>query len=111
LLVYAVGKFDKSRLSDFHHTKQYKDDFQLIEYLIEFFSVLHTTPNVLTEVSNLGSKLGQRFFITLGTMVSVLQEEYCVSKDAIGNAAFGKLGLTDAGIIKVDQATQVVSND
>ncbi len=101
LLVYAVGKYNKKRLSDFHHTKQYTNDFGLIEYLIEFFSVLYTTPNVLTEVSNLGKKLGSEFFVTLGAMVSVLQEEYCISKDAAGNAAFGKLGLTDAGIIEV----------
>jgi hypothetical protein len=73
----------------------------LIQHLIEFFPVLYTTPNILTEVSNLGGKLGPEFFATLGTMVSVLQEEYCISRDAVCNAAFGKLGLTDAGIINV----------
>jgi rRNA-processing protein FCF1 len=101
LLIYAVGKYDKNFLSVCHHTKQYTADFPLIEYLIEFFSILYTTPNVLTEVSNLGGKLGPTFFVTLGAMVSVLREEYCASKDAASNAAFGKLGLTDAGIINV----------
>jgi len=101
LLVYAVGKYDKNALSVFHHTKQYTDDFTLIEHLVEFFSVLYTTPNVLTEVSNLGGKLGPPFFVTLGRMVSVLHEEYCISKDVTRNDAFAKLGLTDAGIINV----------
>jgi hypothetical protein len=101
LLIYAVGMYDKNLLPTFHYTKQYTNDFTLIEHLIAFFSVLYTTPNILTEVSNLGGKLGPKFFVTLGTMVSVLQEEYCISNDAASNAAFGKLGLTDAGIINV----------
>ena len=69
-------------------------------YLL-FFSVLYTTPNILTEVSNLGGKLGREFFVTLGVMVAILHEEYCNSKVAASSAAFGKLGLTDAGIISV----------
>ena len=102
LLVYAVGRHDRKRLPILHHTKQYKDDFVLIKSLIEFFPEIYTTPNVLTEVSNLGGKeLGPEFYRTLGVMVSVLQEEYCISKDVARSAAFGKLGLTDAGIIDV----------
>lgn len=58
LLVYVVGKTDRKLLTQLHHTKQYEEDFPIIERLVEFFSVVHTTPNVLTEVSNLGRKLG-----------------------------------------------------
>src|ERR1019366_4553633 len=86
LLIYAVGKCDKNLLPTLHHTKQYTSDFTLIEHLIAFFSVLYTTPNILTEVSNLGGKIGQKFFVTLGAMVSVLQEEYCISNEAASNA-------------------------
>ena len=37
LLVYAVGKYDKNLLAVFHHTKQYTNDFALIEHLLAFF--------------------------------------------------------------------------
>ncbi|HYI94954.1 MAG TPA: hypothetical protein VEX68_15530 [Bryobacteraceae bacterium] len=99
LLVYVVGKLDKRRLSDFGHTEQYKEEFPLIEKLVESFSILHTTPNVLTEVSNLGSKLGPSFFDLLQRVVTKLDEQYCASKDAVGDPHFRKLGLTDAALI------------
>lgn len=81
LLVYAVGKTDRRQLAHLAHTKQYAGDFELLERLVESFSVF-ATPNVLTEVSNLGKKLGPRFFGTLGQIISLIDERYCSSKDA-----------------------------
>src|ERR1700730_5309765 len=62
LLVYVVGKTGASRLANLHHTKQYQRDFPLIERMVEVFPTIYTTPNVLTEVSNLGKKLGVEFY-------------------------------------------------
>jgi rRNA maturation endonuclease Nob1 len=102
LLVYVVGKYDKDCLRQFHHTKQYTNDFGLIKGLVEFFSVLYTTPNVLTEVSNLGGKLkSEAFFSTLKAAVLVLKEQYCASSDAVATPGFEWLGLTDAGIMRL----------
>jgi hypothetical protein len=101
LLVYAVGMYDKSRLQYYSHTKQYVDDFDLIKFLVEFFFVIYTTPNILTEISNLGGKLGSTFFSILKTVVQFSEEQYCPSKDAVSGASFHKLGLTDAGIISL----------
>src|SRR3954452_22608016 len=80
LLTYLVGKTDRRSLSKLKYTKQYEGDFELIERVVESFSVIYTTPNVLTEVSNLGKGLGPRFFQTLGKAVNVLKEEYFDSK-------------------------------
>ena len=102
LLVYVVGKHDKDCLRRLHHTKQYSDDFGLIERLVEFFSVIYTTPNVLTEVGNLGGKLhSEAFFRALGAAVLALKEQYCASSDAVATPGFEKLGLTDAGIMRI----------
>jgi hypothetical protein len=46
------------------------------------FPVIHTTPNILTEVDNLGKKLGNGFHAILGRVVTVLNEHYCESKTA-----------------------------
>lgn len=111
LLVYLVGKFDKNRLSDFHHTKQYVEDFPLIVRLIESFSRIHTTPNVLTEVSNLGGKLGPKFFDVLQRAVVVLEEHYCASEKAVREMQFRKLGLTDSGLLSVAARVLIVTTD
>jgi hypothetical protein len=99
LLVYAVGMYDKGRLPHYSHTKQYVYDFDLIKALVKFFPVIYTTPNILTEIGNLGGKLGPAFFSILKTVVQFSDEQYCASKDAVSEASFHKLGLTDAGII------------
>ena len=112
LLVYVVGKTDPRRLADFPHTKQYRDDFPLLERMVEnFFPTIYTTPNVLTEVSNLGKKLGAAFFGTLGKVVSVLEERYCASKNAAANPHFLKLGLIDAGLCTMAARHLVITAD
>jgi hypothetical protein len=111
LLVYVVGKTHRSRLSDFHHTKQYEQDFPMIERVVEFFPKIYTTPNVITEVSNLGKKLGADFFETLRKVVSVLDEQCCVSKDAAASAHFPKIGITDAGLCTIAANYLVITAD
>ncbi len=112
LLVYAVGKFDRGRLSKFHHTRQYANDFELVEFLVENLRLIYTTPNVLTEVSNLGGKLNaEGFFQVLQSIVGVLQEEYCISNHAAATPLFTKLGLTDVGILLLAQKNILVLTD
>ena len=111
LLVYLVGKTYPNRLSDFKHTKQYRDDFPLIEQVVDYFPRIYTTPNVLTEVSNLGKQVGGEFFNTLRKVILFLDEHYCASKDASANAQFKTLGLTDAGLCSVAAKYLVITAD
>lgn len=106
-----MGKFDKSCLSRFHHTKQYVQDFPLIEKLVEYFARIYTTPNVLTEISNLSKDLGVNFFDVLQRVVQVLDEQYCASSDAVSNGEFRRLGLTDSGLLNVAKNHLVVTTD
>jgi len=109
LLVYVVGKIHPSRLAHYHHTKQYLQDFPLVERVVELFPTIYTTPNVLTEVSNLGG--GGEFFGMLRKVITVLDERYCVSKDACAHADFRTLGLTDAGLCSLAAKHLVVTAD
>jgi hypothetical protein len=112
LLVYIVGKMDRDRLSQFHHTKQYAPDFEIIEAVVELFPKVYTSPNVLTEVSNLGKKLGvSKFFDTLRDVINILEERYCISKDVAAASSFQKLGLTDAGLWTLAAKLLVVTLD
>ena len=54
LLVYVTGLSNPANLARLHHTRQYVGDFPLLSRLINHFRTLLTTPNILTEVSNLG---------------------------------------------------------
>jgi hypothetical protein len=111
LLVYVVGKCGRNRLPNLQHTKQYAEDFPLIEKLVESFSRLYTTPNVLTEVSNLGKKVGVDFFVQLKSIVHVLDEQYCTSRDATLSIQFNKLGLTDSGLLHISPKFLIVTAD
>jgi hypothetical protein len=111
LLLYQVGLFDERVIETFPHTKQYTiDGYRLLARFVGRFSALVTTPNILTEVSNLSGKLGEanllRFREAFKGTIDVIGEEYCASKQAAGSPAFLKFGLTDAGI-----ASLVSEND
>src|SRR5665213_3296307 len=112
LLVYVVGLADKNNLVRNPHTKQYASDFPAIKHLLEdVFTKIYTTPNVLTEVSNLGKGVGAKFWQVLRTVVDVLDERYCVSKESAAHEKFNALGLTDAGLCNVASQHLVVTAD
>ena len=72
LLVYVIGKTDRKLLGRHHHTKQYEEDFELLEMVVDNFRTIMTTPNILTEVSNLGKKNGgPDFFNTFKKVIHV----------------------------------------
>ncbi len=103
LLLFQIGLFDERAIGTFPHTKQYSvEDYRLLAKLIGRFAVMVTTPNILTEVSNLSGKLGEgnlpRFRETFKGTITVVGEEYCASQHVAASPAFAKFGLTDAGI-------------
>jgi hypothetical protein len=60
LLLYFVGKYDPRRILSFGRTKSRAftlEDFKLLLVVFDYFDRVITTPNILTEVSNLSSKL------------------------------------------------------
>ena len=62
LLVYLVGCCGEHLLSQCGTTGQYEEEFEDIKVLVELFDKVHTTPNILTELSNLGNmELGGQF--------------------------------------------------
>lgn len=80
LLLYIVGKCDPRIIPRFTRTEKYTiKDFELLQALLErVFKTVVTTPNVLTEVSNLATKLqeSERFSFreTMRSHVMVLDE-------------------------------------
>lgn len=108
LLVYLVGIYDMRRMRSFSHTQQYADDFPLVDKLVKTFPVIYTTPNVLTEVSNLGGKLGDGFYDVLQLAIPRLKEQYGVSEEAAKHSYFNKIGLTDCALVDIARAGVLV---
>jgi hypothetical protein len=54
LLLYFLGSFDQDLIPSFKRTVQFTvEDYNTLLLLLQMFDRLVTTPNILTEVSNL----------------------------------------------------------
>jgi hypothetical protein len=102
LILLVVGLYDPRAIIRFKRTNNQaftEKDFELLEAAIEKFELLCTTPNILTEASNLLE--GSPYFSTFQELIEkVLGEHLLDSKTVIGvdNKCFAKFGLSDAVI-------------
>jgi len=104
LLLYFVGKFDRRRIETFKRTNVYTaEDFDLLAGLLGRFTVLLTTPNILTEVSNLSHQLPDRararYYHDFRKQLVLLNERYVPSASVRKKRYFDRLGLTDSVIV------------
>ena len=116
LLLYFIGSFNLSLIPNFKRTLQFSiEDFQTLLYLLEPFDKLVTTPNILTEVSNLSGQLGEPvrtlYFQTFAKMILIVDEHYVKSTDAVSEEEFIRKGLTDIGILHLSKDRFLVLTD
>jgi hypothetical protein len=112
LVLHLVGKTNKHRIRDFKTGDVFGvKDFDLLEALVEYLGKLITTPHVLTEVSNLaklhGKELGA-FRQEYKVAVEQMDEFYDESRAVVADAAFMRLGLTDAAITMLQRRNLLV---
>lgn len=106
LLLYFIGKHDPDRIAKFKNTMAFTvDEFWLLQGFLDAFERFVTTPNVLTEISNLSGQLPENlrllFYSDFVNHISLLEEHYVPSRDASSSPFFNKIGLTDSGIIQL----------
>jgi hypothetical protein len=117
LLVYLVGCVDPKLIESFKKTnsRYCSDDFQILDNLLGKLSKFSTTPNILTEVSNLGGQLSgsskERFFELLAQFIQITAEEYVPSSTISQDTFFIKFGITDRGIFELAKANYLVITD
>ncbi len=116
LLMYCIGEYDVRAMQRFKRIRAYGvRDLTLMRRLLSLFKRIVTTPNILTEVSNLAGQLGDglraQFLSHLGKTVEILTEEYCPSATASQHQYFAKCGLTDSAIMEVARANYLVITD
>src|SRR6266446_8971329 len=116
LLLYFIGAYDPERISRFKRTMAFTiDEFLLLAMFLGLFEKIITTPNILTEVSNLSGQLPENlraFFweYFAGRMLD-LQESYTPSTTISASPHFTKFGLTDSGIVGLVKDKYLVLTD
>ncbi len=116
LLLYFVGMYDPQRIPKFKRTIMFAvEDFYTLLSLFRYFSKVVTTPNILTEVSNLANPLANdltsTFYKQFAHQITVLEEHYIKSAKLSPMPQLAKLGLTDAGILDLAQGQYLVLTD
>jgi len=107
LLLHVVGSIDPGRVDSFKRTQSqgYRaEDFQVLQQFVAPFQRSLSTPNILTEASNLlkgGSEAETQAYRTaLRRYVEAVDERYLPATPIVAEPAYLKLGLTDAGLVQ-----------
>ncbi len=122
LLLYFVGLYDPTMIQKFKRTRGFiPKDFVLLRVFLEKFQCIVTTPNIMSEVSNLAGQMGspakEEFFLAFAKQINVpgdddkLDEQYVASRQASRIEAFVKVGLTDSAIIHLAKDRFLVLTD
>jgi hypothetical protein len=115
LLLYFLGSYDRKQISSNKRLATFSvEDFDLIVRVLKLFSLLVTTPNILTEVSNLSNAIAASekaaYFDRMATMLTLVKEEYVPSTKALANR-WARFGLTDAAIAEIAKNQYLVLTD
>lgn len=117
LLVLLIGALDPAQVDRFKRTRKYsREDYALLAAFVSQYKRVVTTPNVLTEVSNLAGQLTgplrERAFLALGVLVGQYEERFHPSRELILHDSFPVLGLADTSVISaVDNTITVLTDD
>jgi hypothetical protein len=116
LLLYFVGFFDRSQIQRFKRTRQFTpEDHDVLVSLLQSFDKWVTTPNILTEVSNLSGQFGEpvrsSYFKAFSRGISLLKEQYVESSRTAEGEHFVSMGLTDTAILSLAVAGHLVLTD
>ena len=116
LILYFVGEFSPERISTLRRTKKFVfADYCLLKAFSDRFAVKVTTPNILTEISNLSGDipngLREEFFRSLRAGFEGFNEQYLASSSAATSAIFPRFGLTDSVIAEIASQRYLVLTD
>jgi len=119
LLLLFIGHFDRRQIAQHKRTRTFTvEDFKILFGFVDQFDRMITTPNILSEVSNLSGQMGEparskcfkHFAAHIGLLAGkgFLTEQYVVSAEAVKLEQFPKLGLTDSGIFQLVKGKYLV---
>jgi hypothetical protein len=103
LILLVIGLTDSTQIERFKRTRAYtRTDYELLRDFVNGYGALVTTPNVLTETSNLAGQLAEplrgRVLAVLAGFISGAEERYYASRALTEERVYLQLGLTDTAV-------------
>jgi hypothetical protein len=122
LLVYLSGALGASFFRRFKRVSEYgMEDYELLVRLLKSFTILLTTPHVLTEVSNLANSLPstykQDWNLNLETLIASarhpvgMRESWTPAAELVESPDFSAFGITDAALSRLSAEALIVTDD
>jgi hypothetical protein len=122
LLVFLSGLLGAHLFRSFKRIGGYTiRDYELLVRLLQCFTVLITTPHILTEVSSLANSLQEPYkrdwYLNLATLIASeqepvgLQEKWTPATELAGMPEFVAFGITDAALIKLSSEALIITED
>lgn len=110
LLLLAVGTIDRAGIDRFKRTNQYvAEDYDLLVILLNQFSTVATTPNILTEADDLLGRSGYR--PGLAVVAAHIAETYVESTRVTVWPDYLQFGLADGAIFDLARDRFLVLTD
>ena len=115
-LLHFVGSLNPQIIPTFKRTDSFAiEDFYTLQAILAFAPKVVTTPNILTEVSNLLGQLPDHqklpCFDLFAAGIEFLDERYLESKPITLMGEFRRFGITDAGLMSLAKEHLIVTID
>lgn len=117
LVLLVVGALNPDQISSYKRTNTYSaEDYQLLLSFVERFRLVVTTPNILTEASNLLEGYdyrGQQALVLLERVTQVMHEVFYDSPSIMSTypKSYIKFGLSDAVIHRIAEENYLILTD
>ena len=115
LLLLALGGLDNKLIGHGRMSSFVSEDFRKLNQTVASFRFRLTTPNILTEVDDLGRKdvkgREQQFRDVLKKLELGMLEKFIPSRGILADAADQWLGLADGASLKIDQPYLFLTTD
>lgn len=119
LLLSFVGSVAPDQVGKARGVKEYdNDDYLSLVAITDQFERFLTTPNVLTELSNLIGSTGRRravvpeLYDALTAYATLADETYLPTQEGVADSDIARLGLTDVCLLRLaETGATIVSDD
>lgn len=116
LLLLWIGNFDRTQIGRFKRLQKYvRSDFDLLLDLVSHCPKLVTTPNIMTQVSDLAGQLpgelAEEFREEFRRVVEKLIERYYESAAVAKPDAFLRFGLADGTLLELARQEVLILTD
>lgn len=117
MLLFCVGSIGVELIQKHKRTDKYSvRDFERLLNIIGHHEVFRVTPNILTEISNIGrqtkSYIKSAFIEQFSSVIEIMEEEYLQSRELVQHGCYHRLGLSDVSVLSAcDDQTLLVTDD